>query len=47
MNKYIALGEEDKAALKELRDKYGITFNTQATASGDDGTAKVDINKYL
>ena len=47
VNKYIALGEEDKAALKELRDKYGITFNTQATASGDDGTAKVDINKYL
>lgn len=47
VNKYIALGEEDKAALRELRDKYGITFETKATASGDDGVAKVDINKYL
>lgn len=47
VNKYIALGEEDKAALRELRDKYGVTFETKATASGDDGVAKVDINKYL
>lgn len=47
VNKYIALGEEDKAALRELRDKYGVTFETKATASGDDGVPKVDINKYL
>ena len=47
ISKYIALGPEDKAALKELRDKHGITFNTRATASGDDGAAKVDLNKYL
>lgn len=47
VNKYIALGEEDKAALRELRDKYGVTFETKATASGDDGVSKVDINKYL
>lgn len=47
VSKYIALGEEDKGALRELRDKYGITFNTRATASGDDGAAKVDLSKYL
>lgn len=47
VSKYIALGEEDKAALKELRDQYGITFNTRATASGDDGSGKLDLNKYL
>ena len=47
MSKYIALGPEDKAALRELRDKYGVVFNTRATASGDDGSAKVDLNKFL
>lgn len=47
ISKYIALGEEDKAALRELRDKHGIIFNTRATASGDDGSGKVDLNKYL
>ena len=47
VSKYIALGDEDKAALRELRDKYGVTFNTKATASGDDGAGKVDLNQYL
>lgn len=47
VSKYISLGTEDKAALKELRDTYGIRFNTKTTASGDDGSAKVDLNKYL
>ncbi len=47
VSKYIALGPEDKAALRELRDKYGVRFNTRTTASGDDGGAKVDLNKYL
>lgn len=47
ISKYIALGPEDKAALKELRDKYNVSFNTKATASGDDGSGKVDLNKYL
>ena len=47
VSKYIALGPEDKAALRELRDKDGVVFNTRATASGDDGSAKVDLNKFL
>lgn len=47
ISKYIALGEDDKTALREMRDKYGITFNTKATASGDDSSGKVDLNKFL
>lgn len=47
VSKYIALGEEDKKALREMRDRYGIIFNTRATASGDDGSGKVDLNKFL
>lgn len=47
ISKYIALGPDDKAALRELRDTYGVTFNTQTTASGDDGASKVDLNQYL
>ncbi len=47
ISKFIALGPEDKAALRELRDQYGITFNTKATATGDDGAALVDLNKYI
>lgn len=47
VSKYIALGEDDKAALRTLRDEYHVVFNTRATASGDDGSGKVDLNKYL
>ncbi|HBE86062.1 MAG TPA: PTS N-acetylgalactosamine transporter subunit IIB [Lachnoclostridium sp.] len=47
VSKYISLGQEDKEALRELRDQYGIRFNTKTTASGDDGAIKVDLNKYL
>lgn len=47
VSKYISLGEKDKAALRELRDRYGVKFNTKTTASGDDGSAKVDLDKYL
>lgn len=47
VSKYISLGQEDKEALRELRDRYGIRFNTKTTASGDDGAIKVDLNKYL
>ena len=47
ISKYIALGPEDKEALRTLRDQYGITFNTQTTAAGDDGGKQVDLNQYL
>ena len=45
--KEINVGGEDKAALRQLRDTYGVVFNTRTTASGDDGAARVDLNKYL
>lgn len=47
VSKYISLGQEDKEALRMLRDQYGVQFNTKTTASGDDGAIKVDLNKYL
>ena len=47
ISQYIALGEEDKANLRELRDKYGITFNTQTTASKESSGKLVDLNNYI
>lgn len=43
----IYLGKEDKKAIKELSEKYGIIFNTKTTPSGNDGAVQVDITKYL
>lgn len=43
----IFLGAEDKKALKEMIEKYNISFNTKTTPSGDDGTLQVDIKKYI
>ncbi|MGL5379480.1 PTS sugar transporter subunit IIB [Clostridium sp.] len=43
----IFLGKEDKAALKELSEKYSMKFNTKTTPSGNDGAVQVDITKYL
>lgn len=43
----IFLGAEDKAAFKEMIDKYGITFNTQTTPGGVDGAAQVNIKDYI
>ena len=43
----IFLGENDKAALRELHKKYNMKFNTKTTPSGNDGALEVDITKYL
>lgn len=43
----IYLGKEDKDAIRELSQKYGIKFNTKTTPLGNDGTIQVDITKYL
>lgn len=43
----IFLGAEDKAALKEMIEKYNVEFNTQTTPSGSDGSVLVDIKNYL
>ena len=47
ISKYIALGPEDKANLRELRDAHGVKFNTQTTAAGDDGGKLIDLNNYI
>ena len=44
---YIALGEEDRAALRTLKEKYNVTFNTKSTPTGADTASNVDITKYL
>lgn len=43
----IFLGESDKAAIKEMNEKYGVTFNTLTTPGGNDGAAQVNILNYL
>jgi Phosphotransferase system, mannose/fructose/N-acetylgalactosamine-specific component IIB len=43
----IFLGAEDKAALKTMIEEYGVTFDTQTTPSGNDGSVQVDIKNYL
>ena len=43
----IFLGAEDKAALREMVEKYGIEFDTQTTPSGTDGAVQVNIKDYL
>ncbi|WP_042272895.1 PTS system mannose/fructose/N-acetylgalactosamine-transporter subunit IIB [[Clostridium] dakarense] len=43
----IYLGEDDKNALRTLRDKYSVKFNTKTTPIGGDGAVEVDINNYL
>ena len=47
ISQYIALGPEDKANLRELRDKYGITFNTQTSASKESSGKIIDLNNYI
>lgn len=48
------MGAEDKAALKEMIEKYNVEFNTQnvefntqTTPSGSDGSVLVDIKKLF
>ena len=47
ISQYIALGPEDKENLRELRDKYGVTFNTQTSASKESSGKIIDLNNYI
>lgn len=47
ISKTIALGNEDVDALSELKNKYGVTFNTKTTPSGDVGGTNINLTKYL
>lgn len=37
ISQFINLGEEDKAALRALRDQYNVTFNTKTSPVSTDG----------
>ena len=43
----IFIDDNDRAAFREMIDKYCITFDTQTTPSGTDGSVQVDIKNYL
>lgn len=43
----IFLGAEDKDALRTMIQKYNITFTTQTTPSGGDGSVPVDIRQHI
>ena len=47
ISQYIALGPEDKENLRTLRDKYGVVFNAQTTASKESSGKIIDLNNYI
>ncbi|TGY42384.1 PTS mannose/fructose/sorbose transporter subunit IIB [Clostridium sartagoforme] len=48
VSQFIYLGEEDKEALRKLRDKYNIPFNTKTSPVSNDGVQTIEaLNKAL
>ncbi|MGX7059763.1 PTS sugar transporter subunit IIB [Vagococcus humatus] len=47
LTNYISLGDEDLEALKELKTKHGVTFNTKTTPMGGDSGVSLDLNNYV
>lgn len=45
ISQFIYLGSEDKNALKELQDKYHVTFNTKTSPVSNDGVQYLDALK--
>ena len=43
----IFLSKEDKDALRKMIEEYHVSFDTQTTPSGNDGSVQVDIKHYL
>lgn len=42
----IFVGDEDKAAIVEMAEQYGIAFNTKTLPTGADGTVEVDLVEF-
>lgn len=42
VSQFIYLGEEDKEALRTLRDKFGCTFNTKTSPVSNDGEQSLE-----
>ena len=48
VSQFIYLGEEDKEALRKLRDKYNVEFNTKTSPVSNDGVQTIEVlNKVL
>ncbi|MDV4150452.1 PTS sugar transporter subunit IIB [Clostridium sp. AL.422] len=48
ISQFIYLGEEDKEALRILRDKYKVKFNTKTSPVSSDGVQSIEaLNKVL
>ena len=48
VSQFIYLGEEDKNALRILRDKYNVKFNTKTSPVSNDGVQSIEaLNKAL
>lgn len=48
ISQFIYLGEEDKEALRILRDKYHVKFNTKTSPVSNDGVQSIEaLNKAL
>lgn len=47
ITQFIALGEEDKSAIKTLSNDHNIVFNTKTTPSGNSGAAEINILDYI
>lgn len=48
VSQFIYLGEEDKEALRKLRDKYNVEFNTKTSPVSNDGVQTIEaLHKVL
>ncbi len=47
LTNFIAVDAEDLAALKTLREKYHVNFNTRTTPIGNEMGSDFDLNGYV
>lgn len=43
----IFLDEKDRYHIHQMHEKYGVTFNTKTTPTGNDGAVEVNILDYI
>ncbi|ENO8770587.1 MULTISPECIES: PTS sugar transporter subunit IIB [Bacteria] len=47
VSQFIYLGKKDQEILKELREKYNVTFNTKTSPISNDGTQSFEVLNSL
>lgn len=47
LTNFISVDDEDLKALKELREKFNVSFNTRTTPIGNEVGSAYDLNKYV